>query len=102
IRKGRNAGPDHPRIRHGDNIRLQSRLIFPKKTLKVRTANFFFALNKNDKIQRKVVVFSQGRFDAKDVRQYLAFVVCRSPGKDFSVSNNWLKRRGGQEVQVRG
>src|SRR6516162_6148561 len=99
VGEGWNAGRHHAGIRNGDNVRLQSGPVFSEKTLQVWASYLFLSLNENDQIQRQIVVFREDRFDPKNMRKDLSFVVGRSPGKNLSLFNNRLERWRMPEIQ---
>src|ERR1700748_2526687 len=78
---------------------MPGRTVLLEETSQIRAANFFFAFHQKDQVDRQIAPFPQGRFNAKNVRQNLTFVVGRSTGKDFAISYHRLERRCLPKVQ---
>ena len=97
------SGGDHAGIGDRNDVGGNVAAAGLQERPEVVAAAFFFAFDQEDDVHREVAGFLQGRFDAENVREDLAFVIRRAPGVDATVFQARLEwGRGPFRQRVRG
>ena len=89
---------DHPGVRDGDDVATQIAAAGADEIVEIGAADFFFAFDEEDEIDRQRAFLAEEMDGAEEVGEDLSFVVGRAAGEDAFVADGGFERRRGPEV----
>ena len=93
VAQGRHPTRDHSGIGNERDIAVQRVAIVAQESRQTSAADFLFAFDDEMQVHGQVALLFHRLLEAEDVREDLAFVVCRTAREDEAVFQDWIERR---------